>query len=232
MNRRRSAMNVSGMESLAFVAMSDVFINVAFILLAVLVIVTLSSSSALKQIQLNSEQTDFINELEAKHLAITPKPNGNLLRIVFSDSSTGKEGLFFAQNSTVLEQAGKTKIDSIAGLLLDEVKSKRVSMIEVEGDTDTQKLNDGPLKQRVIDSWGLSTERADAVVRELQKQGIDPNKYNLAAVGRGQFNPYKDDDASSSNEPRTLEEKYARDRRIEIVLIYDDADSSGNESPK
>ena len=78
----------------------------------------------------------------------------------------------------------------------------------------------GPaLAAQVIDSWGLSALRAMAVVRYLQGQNVPGG--GLTAVGRGEFSPL--------DSGRTQVD-FARNRRIEIILVYaagDDKTVSG-----
>ena len=58
MTRRRNTKS-HGLEGGAFVVLSDIFINTAFLLVIMLVAVTLTSSSALKQVQINDAQHAF-----------------------------------------------------------------------------------------------------------------------------------------------------------------------------
>ena len=75
----------------------------------------------------------------------------------------------------------------------------------VEGHTDNVPYRSGVL----LDNWDLSVKRATSVVRILQNEyGLDPAK--IAASGRGEYNPLKDNSTS---------ENRAVNRRTRIVIL-------------
>jgi len=214
---QRRGSDSHGLEGGAFVVLSDIFINTAFLLVIVLVAVTLTSSSALKQIQINDAQHAF--ETKVSHTfphewnrSLKPYDNGNYQRLTFSDS------LFFEPGLWTVKPEAQPVLNRLAPLLRSQLRDQKVVKIVVEGHTDQQAM--GPaLAAQVIDSWGLSALRAMAVVRYLQGQNVPGG--GLTAVGRGEFSPL--------DSGRTQVD-FARNRRIEIILVYaagDDKTVSG-----
>lgn len=118
----------------------------------------------------------------------------------------GKVYVSLAQN--LLFKSGKYKVDpkgltALKNLSEVLVKQKDIDIV-VEGHTD-----DVPYKSNGViqDNWDLSVLRATAVVRELQKNKVDPKR--LVPAGRA--------DNSPKQEGKTVEAR-ALNRRIEIVI--------------
>ena len=118
----------------------------------------------------------------------------------------GKVYVSLAQN--LLFKSGKYTLDSkgVEALknLSDVLKKQTDVDIVVEGHTD-----DVPYKGSgtIKDNWDLSVLRATAVVRELQKNEVDPT--HLFPTGRGEHSPKKE---GTTTEDRAL------NRRIEIII--------------
>ena len=206
MTRRRNTKS-HGLEGGAFVVLSDIFINTAFLLVIMLVAVTLTSSSALKQVQINDAQHAFETKVsqtfpqEWNH-SLKPYDNGNYQRLTFSDS------LFFESGLWTIKPDAQPLLNHFAPLLQAQLRSGKVIKIVVEGHTDQQAMSPA-LAARVTDSWGLSALRSMAVVRYLQDRNVPGS--GLTAVGRGEFSPLDTGRAQSD---------FARNRRIEIILVY------------
>ena len=64
--------------------------------------------------------------------------------------------------------------------LAETLKANPALKVLVEGHTDSDKVKEGA---PYADNWELSTKRALRVVRELVKNGVNPDQ--VAAVGRG-----------------------------------------------
>lgn len=206
MTRRRGT-DGHGLEGGAFVVLSDIFINTAFLLVIMLVAVTLTSSSALKQIQINDAQHAFEAKVSRAfprewNRSLKPYDNGNYQRLTFSDS------LFFEPGSWTVKPDAQPVLNRLAPLLRAQLRDQKVIKIVVEGHTDQQAMSPA-LAVRVTDSWGLSALRSMAVVRYLQSQDVPGN--GLTAVGRGEFSPLDTGRTQSD---------FARNRRIEIILVY------------
>jgi chemotaxis protein MotB len=107
--------------------------------------------------------------------------------------------ILFDAGSADLSASQKT-LDSILGVIKSKYNGKRVDVV---GHTDTDPIQ----KSKWKDNWDLSAQRALAVVRYMEKHGMDKSK--LRACGCGEGKPV------TSNQ--TAEGK-ARNRRVEIVV--------------
>jgi chemotaxis protein MotB len=104
-----------------------------------------------------------------------------------------------------LSKDGKEVVNGLAEIFKNNPKMD----VQVEGHTDTD-----PVKRtRYLwkDNWGLSTARANNVVRELVKMGV-PSK-QLSASGRA--------DAYTTGELLDGKDPMAYDRRIEFIITPD-----------
>ncbi|MEB3701709.1 putative lipoprotein YiaD precursor [Candidatus Bealeia paramacronuclearis] len=121
-------------------------------------------------------------------------------RFVFSSE------VLFGSGAAVLEKKGQEKLNGLAKslkIIAKEMPADLNWVLRVDGHTD-----DLPIHTDKFDSnWELSTARALAVVKYLEKQGI-PAKH-LAAAGFGQYHPLE---AGSTDNAR------AKNRRIELKL--------------
>lgn len=108
-------------------------------------------------------------------------------------------------------RSGSTRISEEAKSMLAEMANKLVAnpsiRILVEGHTDSVPLKEGAVYS---DNMALSIARANRVVNELVKLGVNPNQ--LSSVGRGESMPSVMDEEES-------EEVKAMNRRTEFVLM-------------
>lgn len=118
-----------------------------------------------------------------------------------------QESILFASGDAEVSSQGKRTLNQLADLI-----ATFENKIVVEGYTDNL-----PIKNQQFDSnWELSTGRAVAVLRYLsEEKDIDPNR--LSAKGYGEYN------ASAPND--TVENK-AKNRRVNIVIVYEDKETS------
>jgi chemotaxis protein MotB len=114
------------------------------------------------------------------------------------------EKILFDSGSTTIKPEGAEVLAKVAAQI-QQVPDHRV---RVEGHTDTVPIATAHFPS----NWELSAARAAGVVRFLIENGVDAAL--LEAVGRGALQPIAD------NETR---EGRARNRRIEIVLVPDEA---------
>jgi len=103
--------------------------------------------------------------------------------------------LLFRTGSSRIDREGKAAIKQVAQALKENPDVE----VLVEGHTD----NTGS----ATTNWELSTDRAVAVVQELTRNGISPDR--LIAAGRGEYNPIANNSSESGR---------ARNRRTEIIL--------------
>ncbi|MFT3747854.1 MAG: flagellar motor protein MotB [Agriterribacter sp.] len=111
-------------------------------------------------------------------------------------------GLLYPSGSAVVNAKGKKALDALAKVLNDYPDL----VVNIVGGTD-----DKPFRRSNNDNWGLSTQRANSVVRILTKKyNIAPTR--LVASGKGEFDPVADNSTSGGR---------AQNRRTEIVINPD-----------
>ena len=112
-------------------------------------------------------------------------------------AETGKfvtNNILFETGKATLKPESMEEIQKVA----DYMKKNPGARFEVQGHTDNQgsdKVNDP-----------LSQQRAEAVVKALEEQGVDP--FNLRPVGKGSHEPVADN---------KTEEGRAKNRRVEFI---------------
>ena len=112
-------------------------------------------------------------------------------------AETGKfvtNNILFETGKATLKPESMEEIRKVA----DYMKKNPTARFEVQGHTDDQgsdKVNDP-----------LSQQRAEAVVKALEEQGVDP--FNLRPVGKGSHEPVADN---------KTEEGRAKNRRVEFI---------------
>jgi chemotaxis protein MotB len=99
-----------------------------------------------------------------------------------------RDGRLYVMTNPVNYKSGSYRLnraerDAIKGLAESVKKNPNLKLL-IEGHTDNAKVNPGSALQ---DNWQLSTMRSLAIVRELVKNGVNPNQ--VAAVGRGESMP-------------------------------------------
>jgi flagellar motor protein MotB len=106
----------------------------------------------------------------------------------------------FEPGSAEVKPAATEKVKSIA----EQIKQNYMDcVVLVTGYTDTLPLLRPQTISKFKDNWNLGAQRALAVVRILQAEGIPGRK--LSAISRGQFHPLQTE---------------AESRRVEIVLRF------------
>jgi flagellar motor protein MotB len=124
-------------------------------------------------------------EAEQK-VAIEAKDNGIVVRF--------KDGVLFARGSSKLQNASKGTIERTAAA----IKASEGSPIKIEVHTDAV---------RSQDTWALTDQQGAALVRALQKLGVDPSR--LSYTSFGQYRPLQTND---TDEGRT------ENRRVELLV--------------
>ena len=133
----------------------------------------------------------------AMHKDITISEDGNLQRYTFAD------WILFDTGRADLKPSGREVLGALGQAFKEHVGS--FVKVQIEGHTD-----DRPIKFSFPSNWELSSARATSVVRFLEEQaGLDPAL--LSATGYSQYHPV---DTRPSDEGR------ARNRRIEVVVVY------------
>ncbi len=131
-----------------------------------------------------------IDTLALEGIDATPLPEGMVLRIA--------DNLLFTSGQADLTLSG----EQVISRLLDTLSTFE-GEISVEGHSDDQPIHTG----RFPSNWELSSARAIAVVRFLQRQGLSATA--LRAVGYADTRPVAGNDDSAGR---------AANRRVELVL--------------
>jgi chemotaxis protein MotB len=130
------------------------------------------------------------------------------------------QGIVIRLYDALLFSSGRAHLDDHALKLVREISDiirPLPNQIRIEGNTDDQQP-DGVL---FANNWDLSTARALAVLQALVDDGVPPER--LSALGYAQYNPI---------EPNTDDASRAKNRRVDIVVVYPGAGTSsgGTES--
>lgn len=142
--------------------------------------------------------------IQPRHEGLQPQFAG--LNIPGVNVSQGREGvtlriddsLLFASGQAVLTSQGRGVVESLM-----EVLTSFDGLISVEGHTDSMPISTA----RFPSNWELSSARAIAVVRHLERQGFNISR--MRAVGYADTQPME---ANSTSDGR------AANRRVELLL--------------
>lgn len=129
-------------------------------------------------------------------LTTLPKPGESLVL-------TLENARLFEAGRARLSRQGRKTINEVAATLKDQKNIR----IQIEGHSDNVPIR-GALAKRYPSNWELSSARASAVLRQLEKAGLDAKMMAIRA--------YADQHPIASND--TAEGK-AKNRRIEIRVI-------------
>ena len=205
-------------------AFTDVSIAMLLIFLFFLFIQFVSNSKLILKIQMEKKQ-DTIQEAFEKKFAneikkgiISIERDGNLQRFMFSDR------ILFKTDESQLQPLGRYTLTAVGRLLqnykTDKKGQKLYQSIQIEGHTDNV-----PIISTDRSNWELSSDRAIAVLRLFVDYiGIDPR--TLKATGYAEFRPAAGDSSDIKRANNTTA-KRAKNRRIEIVLVY--SETEGNQ---
>lgn len=116
--------------------------------------------------------------------------------------------VYISLSDKVIFKSGSYQISArateILGKVATVINGKPDFEAMVEGHTDNVPYSNGLL----LDNWDLSVKRATAIVRELQKLGVEPSR--LVAAGRADYVPLV---------PNTTAENRATNRRTRILVL-------------
>jgi len=159
----------------------------------------LNVALAAKAAQLQRYRSDFFGRLRE---ALADVPG---IRVV-GDRFVLPAELLFASGTDELGPAGRRQVAHVAetlARLMTQIPPDIDWILRVDGHTDRRPIN----TERFPSNWELSAARAIAIVRELMRFGIPPER--LAATGFGAEHPI-----DTGDDPASL----ARNRRIEFKL--------------
>ena len=155
----------------------------------------------------------FANEIRQGIISI--ERDGNLQRFMFSDR------ILFNTDKAKLRPLGRMTLTAVGRLLqqhkTDAEGQRLYQSIQIEGHTDNV-----PIISPDRSNWELSSDRAIAVLRLFVDHiGIDPR--TTKATGYAEFRPAAGD-SSDIKRANNTPTKRAKNRRIEIVLVYSETE--------
>jgi chemotaxis protein MotB len=152
--------------------------------------------------RLLQQQSEAVENLRKKMADALVGFNSNELTVFTKNGRvyvSMQESLLFPSGSAVVNEKGKTALQTVAQALNNNPDINVV----VEGHTDSI-----PIRRSFEDNWALSVARATSIVRILTNiYAVDPTR--VTASGRSYFEPVE---GNSTPEGR------ARNRRTEIIL--------------
>jgi chemotaxis protein MotB len=212
--RQKSVLNV-------WPAFTDVSIAMLLIFLFFLFIQFVSNSKLILKIRMEKKQDTiqkafekrFANEIRQGIISI--ERDGNLQRFMFSDR------ILFNTDKAKLRPLGRMTLTAVGRLLqqhkTDAEGQRLYQSIQIEGHTDNV-----PIISPDRSNWELSSDRAIAVLRLFVDHiGIDPR--TTKATGYAEFRPAAGD-SSNIKRANNTQTKRAKNRRIEIVLVYSETE--------
>jgi chemotaxis protein MotB len=212
--RQNSVLNV-------WPAFTDVSIAMLLIFLFFIFIQFVSNSKLFLKIRMEKKQDTiqkafekrFANEIRQGIISI--ERDGNLQRFMFSDR------ILFNTDKAKLRPLGRMTLTAVGRLLqqhkTDAEGQRLYQSIQIEGHTDNV-----PIISPDRSNWELSSDRAIAVLRLFVDHiGIDPR--TTKATGYAEFRPAAGD-SSNIKRANNTQTKRAKNRRIEIVLVYSETE--------
>lgn len=151
--------------------------------------------------------TEFVNDADLKNLKRQfSKAFEGLLNSGAMSIEGTEDWLQITMGSKVMFSIGSAQVTRTAESVIADVAmviGDYTNPIQVEGHTDNVPI----FNQTFRSNWELSSVRAATIVRQLQDEGLEPNR--LAAVGYGEFQPLK---------PNTSPENREDNRRMVLLI--------------
>ncbi|MBL8811389.1 MAG: OmpA family protein [Planctomycetaceae bacterium] len=116
--------------------------------------------------------------------------------------------LFDLGSDAIRPEAGPTIKEFASSVTAGSAKGLRILIV---GHTDDQNIVRPETALKHPTNWHLSTDRADAVILELLKLGVEPDR--IASMGYSEFHPL---------EKSTTEPARQRNRRVELFVVPSD----------
>lgn len=196
-------------------AFTDVAIAMLLIFLFFLFIQFIANSKLILKIRMEKKQ-ETIQEAFARKFAaeiangtITIERDGNLQRFSFSDR------ILFKTAEAELQPLGQTTLTAVGRLLQrykTDAKGQRLyQSVQINGHTDNIPIE----TEQFPSNWELSSARAIAVLRLFISDEVGIDARTLIATGYGEYHPV------ATNWTKVGR---AKNRRIEIVLVYSETE--------
>ena len=121
-----------------------------------------------------------------------------------------QESILFGSGSAIIADSGKNTLNNLGELI-----QKFENDVVIEGYTDNVPMYNADFSS----NWELSTGRALSVLRYLsEERSVIPTR--LSAKGYGEYHP---------SVPNDSEENRAKNRRVNIVIVYDQQEGVGTD---
>lgn len=135
------------------------------------------------------------------------------------------EDILFDSGKADVKSSGKSKLTEIVSQIRSSFPNYDVFVV---GHTDTDPINKS--RNQWKDNLDLSVNRGAAVVRELQKSGINPQK--LYAAGAGEHHPRMTNSTKAGKQAnrrvQIIALKIPMDRTIDQPTTFEDTTSTGS----
>ncbi len=190
---------------------TDVAFTVILLLLFYLFVqAIISSQTSAVALEIKQRQTvlnDMVYRAVPEHLRgyLKHKPDLGFQTFTFADQA------LFDSGQAVLKQSGIDILKPL-GLVL-KGRTGTFSRVQIEGHTDNQPIKGG---RQFASNWELSSARATAVVRFLEKEcELKPELVSMSANGYSEYDPVTSNDT---------DEGRRKNRRIEVKVFYEQED--------
>lgn len=208
----------------AWPAFTDISLAMLLIFLFFLFMQFVSNSKLIAKMRMEKKQNTIQEAFEqrfAKEIrqgTISIYRDGNLQRFMFSDR------ILFKTAEAELQPLGRLTLTAVGKLLRDYTTDNQgerlYQSIQIEGHTDNIPI----VTHQFPSNWELSSARAIAVLRLFEEIGIDQR--TLMATGYGKYRPAAAGDSTDIEAANDTEIKRSKNRRIEIVIVYSEAEES------
>lgn len=151
---------------------------------------------------LSPEATERFKMLQQKYPQFEFDPNTGVSRFA--------NEILFASGSSEIRDEGRKILRDFAAIMNDGDASKL--NILVVGHTDDRPIGHDYVRAHHPTNWNLSTDRSDAVVLELSRDGMRDTR--MGAAGYSMYQPVVENKDASSRQ---------KNRRVEIFVLAPDA---------
>ena len=153
----------------------------AFVLILVSVLAVQMELATKLEAEINKRQIEEKRRTALEDALAIPLASG---RVTLNNGRIGISGsVLFATNSAELQDEGRQLLKSLV-IPLRAYLSAREELLMVSGFTDDRNIVAG--KDRYVDNWELSAQRALTVTRTLIEEGMPASTVFAAAFGAGQ----------------------------------------------
>lgn len=193
------------------IVLADMMTNLMLFFL-VMYAMAQQAPSAKHELIRSFDATDVIDvkprpEEAAARLNFLEKEAADRLKYIFSDTTVTENMIRVRLQNQILFPSAQSKLSPEAGVPLAKLARVLRDMpnaVLIEGHTDTTRLTKSPYRS----NWELSVARSNAVIEELVRDEVPPER--LVAAGYGEYRPAAPNDSVEGR---------ARNRRVEVIIL-------------